>query len=283
MPMPEDISRPERFPREVKMVIRFVIFLIIGVFILILLFGTFYTIPAGYRGVVLTLGKPSPVATGEGLNFKVPLVQSVVKMDTRTQKYESDLSAASSDLQDVFTKIAINYHLSPDSAVEVYRGIGTNYAEKIIFPLEQESNKASTAQYVAADLVKKREEVRTKMENLLREKLAPRGIVIESISIVDFKYSPIFSAAVENKVTAEQNALAAKNKLEQIKYEAEQRVAQAKGEADAIAIQASAINSQGGKDYVQLQAISKWDGKLPTYMMNGNGVTPFLDITPAAK
>jgi predicted nucleic acid-binding protein len=211
-------------------------YIFLSIILLTIMLGTLYTIPAGYKGILLTFNKPSDVAKGEGLHFKIPLVQSVIKVDTRTIKYEADLTAASKDLQDVNTKIAINYHLSPDSVVEVYRGIGVDYAAKIIYPLEQESNKAATAQFNAGELITKREEVKTNMETLLREKLAPRGIVVESISIIDFKFSPSFSQAIENKVTQEQNALAAKNKLEQIKYEAEQRVTQAKGEAEAIVL-----------------------------------------------
>jgi regulator of protease activity HflC (stomatin/prohibitin superfamily) len=247
---------------------------------LIFLFGSWYTIPAGHKGVVLTFSKPADVAVGEGLHFKIPIIQSVIKMDTRTQKYEADLTAASKDLQDVNTKIAINFHLSPDSVVEVYRTIGVNYAEKLMYPLQQESNKAVTAKFVADELITKRDSVSSDMETMLKEKLRPRGIIVESISIIDFKFSPSFTEAIENKVTMEQNALAAKNKLEQVKYEAEQRIAQAKGEADAIAIQAQAINAQGGKDYVQLQAIAKWDGVLPQYTA-GNAV-PFIDIGPIA-
>jgi regulator of protease activity HflC (stomatin/prohibitin superfamily) len=158
--------------------------------------------------------------------------------------------------------------------VEVYRGIGVDYAAKIIYPLEQESNKAATAQFVAGELITKREEVKSNMETLLREKLGPRGIVVESISIIDFKFSPSFSQAIEAKVTAEQNALAAKNKLEQVKYEAEQRIAQAEGEARAIEIQVKSINQAGGDNYVKLKQIEKWSGNLP-YVVGGN---TFVDL-----
>jgi regulator of protease activity HflC (stomatin/prohibitin superfamily) len=264
----------------IKTVFHIALILVCIIILFIAIFGSVYTIPAGYRGVLLTFGKPNMVAQGEGLHFKLPLVQQIIKMQVQTQKYDAKLTAASSDLQDVFTQIVINYHISPESAPEIYRDIGLDYSDKIIYPLEQEANKASTAKFIATDLINKREEVRSQMEALLREKLAPRGIVVESISIVDFKFSPTFSAAIENKVTQEQNALAEKNKLQAVQFQAQQRVAQAQGEADAIAIQAQAINAQGGKDYVQLQAISKWDGKLPQYMMGG--ATPFVDITPKA-
>ena len=267
----------EKYNKAIKIFIT-TILLVLGILItLLLIFGSVYTIQAGHRGVVLTFGKPSPVATSEGFHFKIPIAQKVVKMDVRTQKYEATLTAASADLQDVSTIVAINYHLSPASAVSIYQNIGIDYADKYIYPLEHESNKASTAQFTAIELVTKREDVREMMKRQLTERLLTKGIIVEEVSIIDFKFSPSFSQAIEAKVTAEQLALQAKNKLEQTKYEAEQRIAQAKGEADAIKIQAQAINAQGGKDYVALQAISKWNGVLPQYSMGG--VVPFIDIT----
>lgn len=243
---------------------------------LILLLGGIYTIGAGERGVLLTFGKASMDSKMPGLHFKIPIVQGVIKMDVKTQKYEAELTAASKDLQDVKTKIAINYHIMPDSTPEIYRDIGTNYADKVIYPLEQEVNKAATAQFTAEELITKRDQVRETMKTILMEKLAQRKIVVEEISIINFAFSDSFTQAIEAKVTAEQQALTAKNKLEQVKYEAQQRIEQANGEANAIRIQADAIRAQGGKEYVQLQAINRWDGKLPTFMMSG--AMPFISI-----
>lgn len=249
---------------------------ILGIFILIILFGSFYIIQAGQRGILLTFGNPDLSPKAEGLHFKIPLVQKIVKMDIQTQKYEAELTAASQDLQDVNTKIAINYRIVGAETPVIYRDIGLAYADKIIYPMEQEANKAVTAQFTAAELVTKREEVRERMKNLLTERLQPRGIIVEEISIINFKFSDSFTQAIEAKVTAEQNALAAKNKLEQVKYEAEQRIAQAEGEAKAIQIQAEAIRSQGGEAYVQLQAIKQWDGKMP--LIVGTGSMPFINM-----
>lgn len=253
-----------------------VLLLVVLIVIMTAIFGSFYTIKAGQRGVLLTFGEADMNAKGEGLNFKIPLVQSVVKMDVQTQKYEAELSAASSDLQDVKTKIAINYHIVAEEAPTIYRDIGLGYADKVIYPAEQEVNKAITSKFTAEELITKRETVREDMKTLLAERLRSRGIIVEDISIVDFKFSDSFTQAIESKVTNEQNALAAKNKLEQIKYEAAQRVAQAEGEAKAIEVQISAINKQGGESYVQLQFIKQWDGKLSLY--SGNGIIPFLNI-----
>ena len=262
---------------ELKSIIKKVIISsIVGILCLIVIFGTFYTITAGYRGVILTFGKPTMIDMGEGLHIKIPLVQKVIKMNVKTQKYEADLTAASKDLQDVKTKIAINYHIVPEKVPEIYRDIGINYAETLIYPYEQETNKGITSQFTAEELITKREVVRDKMRIDLADKLRPRGIVVEEVSIINFEFSTSFTQAIEQKVTAEQLAFAAKNKLEQIKYEAQQRVTQATAEAEAIKIQAQAIQAQGGKDYVQLQAITKWNGVMPAFV--GGGAIPFINI-----
>jgi regulator of protease activity HflC (stomatin/prohibitin superfamily) len=242
----------------------------------VLFFGSWYTIPAGERGIVLTFGNPDMIPTTEGLHSKVPLIQKVIKMDIKTLKYEAVLSAASKDLQDVSTTIAINYHLIPENVPKIYKEIGLSYENKIIYPFEQEINKGTTALFTAEELVTRREEVRTKMKELLYNQLLPRNIIVEEVSITNFEFSKSFSEAIEKKVTAEQEALGAKNKLEQIKYEAQQRITQATAEAEAIQIQAKAIQMQGGKEYIQLQAISKWDGKMPFVV--GGGTLPMINL-----
>lgn len=248
---------------------------VLGIVLAILFFGSWYTIPAGERGILLTFQKPSTVPTSEGLHFKLPLIQSVVKMDVKTQKYEADLTAASKDLQDVKTKIAINYHLVPENVPELYKTIGIGYADKVIYPLEQETNKAATAQFTAEELITKRDQVREIMKTNLKEKLIERGIIVEEISIVDFQFSSVFTAAIENKVVQEQNSIAQKNKLEQIKYEAEQKVVQATAEAESLRLQKQQITPellQLRQIEVQSKMIEKWNGIYPTTLfVSGSG------------
>lgn len=251
-------------------------FLIILIIVLALVLNTGYIVNAGERGVLVTLGNPSDSIISEGLHFKIPLIQSVIKFDIKTQKDEVEASSASRDLQVVTTKIAVNYHLQQDVAPRIYKEIGVDYVNRILSPAIQESVKASTAQYTAEELITKREVVRESIKTLLIDKMQSRGIIVEDVLITNFDFSQSFNAAIEAKVTAEQNALAAKNKLEQVKYEAQQRVTAAEAEATAIKIQAQAIQAQGGKEYVDLQAINKWDGKLPQIT---GGVMPFIDAT----
>lgn len=233
---------------------------ILGLLALVLIFGSFGTVGAGERGVLTKFGAVVGMKE-QGLYFKLPFIEHVIKMDVQTQKEQVDVEAASSDLQDVHTVIALNYNVMPDKVGTLYVNVGEEYKSRIIDPAVQEAVKASTAKYTANDLIQNRPAVRDAIQKDLATKLAESFLQVSDISIVDFKFSNSFNTAIEAKVTAEQNALAAKNKLDQVKFEAEQTVATAKAQAEAIQIQAQAINSQGGADYVELQKIKTWDGK----------------------
>ena len=255
---------------------------IVGLIVLILFFNCFYIINPGERGILVTLGNPDMNAKVEGLGLKVPMVQQMIIMDVKTQKYESESQAASKDLQIVTTKIAINYHLNPESVPSLYKEIGIDYQNRVMQPAEQESIKATTAKFTAEELITRREEVRQDMKELLIAKLQTRGIIVEDVLITNFDFSPSFNQAIEAKVTNEQNALAQKNKLEQIKYEAEQTVVSAQALATSLQLQKQQVTPEliALKQLdVQKAYIDKWDGKLPI-VSSGNAM-PIINV-PAA-
>lgn len=244
--------------------------------LIIVLFSSFTTVSVGERGVKTRLGNLVG-EVGTGLNFKTPFVEHIIKMDVQTQKEQVDVEGASSDLQDVHTIVALNYNVMPDKVTELYSKVGLDYKARIIDPAIQEAVKASTAKYTASDLIQNRPKVRDAILADLTSKLAENFLQVTDISIVDFKFSSSFNTAIEAKVTAEQNALASKNLLEQKKYEAEQIVVTAQAQAQSIKIQAQAINSQGGADYVALQAIKQWDGHYPSTVVGGSSI-PLIQL-----
>ena len=205
---------------------------LVMVFVLITLIGGIVTTPAGYVNVVLQFGKV--VGTkAEGLSFKMPIIENVVTMSLQTQLYTEQASAASKDLQDVNTTVAINYRVDPTYVTEIYRTLGINYIDKIAAPAVQEVVKEITARYNAEDMILRRADVKNDITNSLSQRLRERGIITETVNITDFKFSPVFTQAIESKVSALQAVLEAENKLERVKVEAQQAQAQAKGEADA--------------------------------------------------
>lgn len=236
---------------------------------------SFYTVDAGERAIVLQWGSVVKT-TGDGIHFKIPYIQGTEVVDVRTRKAHAPASAASADLQRVETEVALNYHLDPNKVAAIYTKTGLDVESSLIDPRIQEVVKAVSAKYQADKLLQQREAVKSEIESMLKLSLNPYNIIVEAVQITNFKFSEQYDAAIEAKQTAEQNAQKAKNDLDRIKVEAEQKVATARAEAEAIRIQADAIRAQGGAEYVQLKAIEKWDGKLPTY--SGNGAVPFVNI-----
>lgn len=246
---------------------------IILLIVLVFVFGAFGTIGAGERGVMTRFGAVSGKVVGEGLYFKLPFIEHVVVMDVKTQKDQTEATAASKDLQTVNSVVALNYSIRPDAVAKLYQDIGLDYKARVIDPAIQESVKASTAKFTAEELITHREDVKEQVRASLAERLGQSGILVENFSIVNFNFSQSFNEAIEAKVTAEQNALAAKNKLSQVEYEAQQAVEKAKGNAEALRVESAAINSN--PQVLQLRAIEKWDGHMPQVTSGG---TPFINI-----
>lgn len=229
--------------------------------VVVLISSSLGTVGAGERGIKTRFSAVTGQVVGQGLYFKLPFIERVVIMDVQIQKEQVEASAASQDLQTVSSVVALNFHVDPAQVGNIYQNVGEEYKVRIIDPIVQESVKASTARFTAEQLITKREEVRETIKNHITEKLQGTGLVVDSFNIVNFDFSKSFNDAIESKVTAEQNALAAKNKLEQVKYEAQQAIEEARGKAEALRVESAAIASN--PSIVQLRAIEKWDGKMP--------------------
>ena len=227
-------------------------------------FGLWTIVRAGHVGVITRLGAVNRVAN-PGFTFKIPLIESVISMETRTQKEQVEATAASSDLQEVKSTIALNYHLNGDKAVDVYQNIGVNYRERVVDPAMQEAFKATTAQFTAEDLIVKREKVREITLIELKNRLEKYNVVVDDLNIVNFDFSKDFNEAIEQKQVAQQN-------LERAKIEAETAKTQANGQAQSQQI----LRNTGSlsSEYLQFLAVQKWDGKLP----NATNGVPFINI-----
>jgi len=254
--------------------------LIIGAILVFFLFlNPWVKVGAGERGVVLNFGAVQENVLGEGLHFRIPIMQQVVLMDVKVQKAVTDAASASSDLQDVTSSVALNYHLVPDKANVVYQTLGVDFKNRIIDPAIQEVMKAVSARYTAEELITKRAAVSEAMRENLAERLREYNIAVDAFSIVSFSFSKVFTEAIEAKQTAEQLALKSKRDLERIKIEAEQKVTAAKAEAESLRLQRANISLdliELRKVEANLKAIEKWNGILP--QVTGGGAVPFIGV-----
>src|SRR6476620_3005674 len=234
----------------------------------------FVIVNAGERGVLMQFGKVQEQVLGEGLHVIVPTVYSVKKLSVRVQKQESSAEASSKDLQDIFTDVALNWHIIPEKANAIFQQIGDEkeVVDRIINPAVEEVLKAVIAKYTAEEIITKRGEVKAAVDEFLSLRLLTYHIAVDDISLVHVHFSQRFSDAVEAKQIAEQEAKRGEFlALKEVK-EAEAKVNLAKGEAEVQRL----LRDNLTPELLERQAIEKWDGKLP--LITGDGGKNLLDL-----
>lgn len=272
----------------------------IALLLLVLFLTCYTTVPAGSVGVPITLGEVGNSSWDPGPHLKWPFVTSVTEMSTRLEKHSASAPAASKDLQQVTAEVAVPFSLNGSMAPRVFQSLGSveMLTATIIDPGVMESVKAVTAKYTAEELVTQRErvkgaleeQIRTYVRQALAAKRLPGAIVIGEVAITHFDFSKDFNDSIEQKVKAEQDALRAENEKRKQVTQAEGNRDSNKAEADgdayaldvrsraeAAAIQRKADALRANPVLVQLNAVDKWDGKLP-YYMSGSAPLPFLDV-----
>jgi prohibitin 1 len=227
----------------------------------------FRTVDAGQVGIVTRFGEVDRTAQS-GITVKLPWpIEKLHKMDIRVQKEEQQIAAATSDLQDVNATLALNYALDGETALKVYKEVGTDYKTRVLIPALQESFKAATSAFTANDLIVKRSEVKAKAYEDIKSRLEKYGVSVVDLSIVNFSFSPQFSEAIEAKQVAAQEAEKAKYLVEKEKQVAQANIESARGLAEAQRIQRETLTPE----MLQKYAIEKWNGVAPLYM-GGNGI-----------
>lgn len=251
----------------------------VAIIVIFFLLKPWAQVDAGQRGVVLNFGAVQDIVLQEGIHFRIPIMQEVKTIDVKIQKVVTDAASSSSDLQDVDMSVALNYNIIPDKANVVLQTINSDYKSTIIDPAIQEVMKAVSARYTAEELITKRPAVSSEMKEALRIRLLESNITVTGFSIINFSFSQTFTDAIEAKQTAEQNALKAKRDLDRIKVEAEQTIAAATAEAEALRLQKMNISPDLialRKIEAELKAIEKWNGVLPG--VTGGGAIPFIGV-----
>lgn len=233
---------------------------------------SFSIVGTGQRGVQTRWGKVQEEVLSEGIHY-VGIFTRVHEMPIKTQKVEVLADAASKDLQSVSTAVAVNMALDPLKVRDVYQSVGSEraYKDVLVTPAIEESVKAATARFTAEEMISKREDVKQAIVQELRDRLESRSIKVEDVLITNFSFSEEFNRAIEAKQGAEQNALKAARDLDRIKLEAQQKIEQARAEAESLKVQRQEITPE----LLQLRWIEKWNGQTPTYW---GQVSPFVGI-----
>ena len=263
-------------PRTVGMLILLIIILIIG-------WGTFVIVPAGHRGIALWWGSVEKRIMGEGLNFKVPIAERVIKVDVKVQPHPfKEIDASSKEYQMVKMTGMMNFHIDPAYVNDLYQKVGLDFAEKVIDPAFNDFVKEVVPTYPIGEILPKREEIRQRAMKKLGDNLSRYHIIVDDIYFANIRFSPGYEGAVEAKQVAQQQVETQKQVLAQREIEAQQKVATAKGEAESILVVAQgqarandALSRSISPILVQYKSVEKWNGILPQV---SGGAVPFVDL-----
>lgn len=251
-------------------------------FLITILLTPCVIVNAGERGVLMKFGEVQEQILGEGLHLIIPIVNTVEKLSVRVQKQEISTEASSKDLQDVFTDVALNWHIIPEEINLIFQKIGNkeNVITKIINPAIEEALKAIISQYTAEEIITKRRAVKLGLDEALTTRLRSYHIAVDDISLVHIDFSERFSEAVEAKQIAEQEAKKADFLALKAAKEAEAKVNLARGEAETYRLLRDGLTTE----LLQKQAIEKWNGQLPLFMgKNTPKVWNFSELLKAYK
>ncbi len=257
--------------------------IIILLIIFLVIWGTFVIVPAGHRGVVLWWGSVEKRVMGEGLNFKVPMAERVIKVDVKVQPHPfKEIDAASKEYQMVKLTGMMNFHIDPSYVNDLYQKVGLDFANKVIDPAFNDFVKEVVPNYLITEILPKREEIRKRAMTKLGDNLARYHIVVDDIYFANIRFTPDYEKAIEAKQVAQQQVETQRQILAQREIEAQQKIATAKGEAESILVVAQgqakandALSRSISPILVQYKSIEKWNGILPQV---SGGAIPLIDL-----
>jgi regulator of protease activity HflC (stomatin/prohibitin superfamily) len=260
-----------------------ILILVVLLILFIVSWGSFAIVPAGHRGVVLLWGSVEKRIMGEGLNFKVPIAEKVIKVDVKVQPHPfKEIDASSKEYQMVKMTGMMNFHIDPAYVNDLYQKVGLDFADKVIDPAFNDFVKEVVPTYPIGEILPKREEIRKRAMTKLGDNLTRYHIIVDDIYFANIRFSPEYEGAIEAKQVAQQQVETQKQVLAQREIEAQQKVATAKGEAESILVVAQgqakandALSRSISSILVQYKSIEKWNGILPQV---SGGAIPLIDM-----
>ncbi|MGB7894001.1 MAG: prohibitin family protein [Microcoleus sp.] len=242
-----------------------------------LILRPFALVGPGERGVMMRFGKVQDTILDEGIHPILPIFTSVKTLSVRVQKTDLKADAASKDLQSITTDLAVNWNVDPAKVNQVFQQVGDEeqIVTSILSPAISEVLKAATSKKTAEEIITKRTELKTEIDNSLKKRLEPYGVIVRDVSLINFGFSPEFSKAIESKQIAEQEAKQAEFTVKKATQDAQAEINRAKGKAEAQRLQRQTLTAE----ILQQQAIEKWNGQFPT-VMGGGGTLPLINIAP---
>lgn len=235
-----------------------------------------YVVHPGYRGIEVTMGKVSPAFKPEGFGLKAPFITAIFPISVRQNTVEDKAECYSADLQQIVIDLRVLFRIPESSVVKLFQDYYGEPFESIIAPRIHEALKEVTALQSAEQVVKNREQIKTRALEIARKKVGTL-LVIDDIVIQNIALTKELEHAIEAKMVQEQEASKSKYFQQRAQIEADTAVIKAKGEAESIRIRGQALKDN--PTFIDLQIVDKWDGLTPLVIGGGdNFVLPLQDL-----
>jgi regulator of protease activity HflC (stomatin/prohibitin superfamily) len=277
-------------PPSSKSVFRLGASMLVGLFVAYIAFASWYTVDQGERAVVLRF---SAIAAeeGPGLHFKVPWIDSVrmITVQNQNKRYQN-LEAYSRDQQPANLTVSVTYMASDPSMVYEQYGDLDGAVFRLIDPRVTSGVKTIFGQYDAVRAIQERAGLNIDIADAVTSAITG-PIQIISVQVENIDFSEAYEQSVEQRMLAQVEIQRREQNLRTVEVEAqiartraegEANATRLRGDAEASAIRARADALRANADLVQLQAVEKWDGKLPTTMVPGSAL-PFINLQPTQE
>lgn len=221
------------------------------------LFGTYqsvFTVDGGHRAVMFNrLTGVKDEVYDEGMHLRIPWLEWPTIFDVRTKPQTVRSPTGTKDLQTVDITLRVLYKPSIARLPQIYRELGTNYAERILPSIINETLKSVVAQFNANQLITQREQVSQLIRRNLVERAERFNIIIDDVSITHLTFGPEYTKAIEAKQVAQQEAERAKYQVKQAMEDKKSVILKAQGEARAAELIGQAVQRDPG--YLELRRL----------------------------